>query len=300
MDYNCYNCYDSFIYCLLMIIWIASYPKSGNTWIRSFITSLLYSNDGTNDFSNLDKIKQFPDRSLFKNFVNDFQNIEEVYKNWLKVKNYINLDNKIKFLKTHHVNCTIKSYDFYDEANSLGTIHVVRDPRNVLISIKNHFSLNDFNEAKEFILKEKNWVGIILNKNNILKDNKIPTLISSWRINYLSWKKITKNYLLIKYEDLIKDPNKEFFKISYYLENIMNTKFEKNKILNAIKTSSFNNMQILEKKGLFKEYVTDDNNKKINFFNLGPKNDWKIYLKNEIVEEINFKFKNEMKELGYI
>tara|TARA_B100000965_G_scaffold66167_1_gene51883 strand:- start:9745 stop:10596 length:852 start_codon:yes stop_codon:yes gene_type:complete len=283
-----------------MIIWIASYPKSGNTWIRSFITSLLYSNDGTNDFSNLDKIKQFPDRSLFKNFVNDFQNIEEVYKNWLKVKNYINLDNKIKFLKTHHVNCTIKSYDFYDEANSLGTIHVVRDPRNVLISIKNHFSLNDFNEAKEFILKEKNWVGIILNKNNILKDNKIPTLISSWRINYLSWKKITKNYLLIKYEDLIKDPNKEFFKISYYLENIMNTKFEKNKILNAIKTSSFNNMQILEKKGLFKEYVTDDNNKKINFFNLGPKNDWKIYLKNEIVEEINFKFKNEMKELGYI
>ena len=283
-----------------MIIWIASYPKSGNTWIRSFITSLLYSNDGTNDFSNLDKIKQFPDRSLFKNFVNDFQNIEEVYKNWLKVKNYINLDNKIKFLKTHHVNCTIKSYDFYDEANSLGTIHIVRDPRNVLISIKNHFSLNDFNEAKEFILKEKNWVGIILNKNNILKDNKIPTLISSWRINYLSWKKITKNYLLVKYEDLIKDPNKEFFKISYYLENIMNTKFEKNKILNAIKTSSFNNMQILEKKGLFKEYVTDDNNKKINFFNLGPKNDWKIYLKNEIVEEINFKFKNEMKELGYI
>ena len=283
-----------------MIIWIASYPKSGNTWIRSFITSLLYSNDGTNDFSNLDKIKQFPDRSLFKNFVNDFQNIEEVYKNWLKVKNYINLDNKIKFLKTHHVNCTIKSYNFYDEANSLGTIHVVRDPRNVLISIKNHFSLNDFNEAKEFILKEKNWVGIILNKNNILKDNKIPTLISSWRINYLSWKKITKNYLLVKYEDLIKDPNKEFFKISYYLENIMNTKFEKNKILNAIKTSSFKNMQILEKKGLFKEYVTDDNNKKINFFNLGPKNDWKIYLKNEIVEEINFKFKNEMKELGYI
>jgi len=283
-----------------MIIWIASYPKSGNTWIRSFITSLLYSNDGTNDFSNLDKIKQFPDRSLFKNFVNDFQNIEEVYKNWLKVKNYINLDNKIKFLKTHHVNCTIKSYNFYDEANSLGTIHVVRDPRNVLISIKNHFSLNDFNEAKEFILKEKNWVGMILNKNNILKDNKIPTLISSWRINYLSWKKITKNYLLVKYEDLIKDPNKEFFKISYYLENIMNTKFEKNKILNAIKTSSFKNMQILEKKGLFKEYVTDDNNKKINFFNLGPKNDWKIYLKNEIVEEINFKFKNEMKELGYI
>jgi len=95
-----------------MIIWITSYPKSGNTWIRSFLTSLLYSDDGKNDFSNLDKIKQFPDRSLFKNFIHDFQNVGEVYKNWLNVQNYINLDNQIKFLKTHHVNCTIKNYKF--------------------------------------------------------------------------------------------------------------------------------------------------------------------------------------------
>jgi hypothetical protein len=279
-----------------MIIWITSYPKSGNTWIRSFLTSLLYSNDGKNDFSNLDKIKQFPDRSLFKNFIHDFQNVEKVYKNWLNVQNYINLDNQIKFLKTHHVNCTIKNYKFYNDTNSLGTIHIVRDPRNVLISIKNHFSLKDFDEAKEFIFKEKNWVGFIANKNDIITDNKIPTLISSWKINYLSWKKITKNYLLVKYEDLIKDPHKEFFKISNYLEKIMNTKFNENKILNAIKTSSFSNMQDLEKKGLFKENVTGDNNNKIKFFNLGPKNDWKLCLKNEIVEEINFKFKNEMKE----
>ena len=283
-----------------MIIWIASYPKSGNTWIRSFLTSLLYSNDGKNDFSNLDKIKQFPDRSLFKKFINDFQNVEEIYKNWLNVQNYINLDNKIKFLKTHHVNCTIKNYKFYSDTNSLGAIHIVRDPRNVLTSIKNHFSLKDFDEAKEFIFKEKNWVGLIANKNDIITDNKIPTLISSWKINYLSWKKITKNYLLVKYEDLIKDPHKEFFKISNYLEKIMNTKFNENKILNAIKTSSFSNMQDLEKKGLFKENVTGDNNNKIKFFNLGPKNDWKLCLKNEIVEEINFKFKNEMKELGYL
>ena len=300
MGYNYYNRYDSFESYLLMIIWITSYPKSGNTWIRSFLTSLLYSDDGKNDFSNLDKIKQFPDRSLFKNFIHDFQNVEEVYKNWLNVQNYINLDNQIKFLKTHHVNCTIKNYKFYDDANSLGTIHIVRDPRNVLTSIKNHFSLKDFDEAKEFILKEKNWVGFTANKNDIITDNKIPTLISSWKINYLSWKKITKNYLLVKYEDLIKDSHKEFFKISNYLEKIMNTKFDENKILNAIKTSSFSNMQDLEKKDLFKENVTGDNNNKIKFFNLGPKNDWKLCLKNEIVEEINFKFKNEMKELGYL
>ena len=83
-----------------MIIWLASYPKSGNTWVRSFLTSLLYTDDGKNDFSNLDKIKQFPGRYQFENFVNDFQDIEEIYKNWLNAQDYINLDRKIKFLKT--------------------------------------------------------------------------------------------------------------------------------------------------------------------------------------------------------
>tara|TARA_A100001234_G_C12558642_1_gene356366 strand:+ start:75 stop:926 length:852 start_codon:yes stop_codon:yes gene_type:complete len=283
-----------------MIIWLASYPKSGNTWVRSFLTSLLYTDDGKNDFSNLDKIKQFPGRYQFENFVNDFQDIEEIYKNWLNAQDYINLDRKIKFLKTHHVNCTIKDYEFYNNSNSLGVIHIVRDPRNVLISIKNHFLLKDFDEAKEFILKEKNWVGIIKNKDNIITDNQIPTLISSWKINYLSWKNKVNNYLLVKYEDLVKNPKKEFFRISDFLEKIMNTKFKENKILNSIKTSSFDNMQNLEKKGLFKEYVKSENNSKIKFFNLGPKNDWKLYLNKEIVEEINFKFKKEMEELGYL
>jgi len=283
-----------------MIIWLASYPKSGNTWVRSFLTSLLYTDDGKNDFSNLDKIKQFPGRYQFKNFVNDFQDIEEIYKNWLNAQDYINLDKKIKFLKTHHVNCTIKDYKFYNDSNSLGAIHIVRDPRNVLISIKNHFLLKDLDEAKEFILKEKNWVGIVKNKNYFITDNQIPTLISSWKINYLSWKNKVNNYLLVKYEDLVKNPKKEFFRISHFLEKIMNTKFKENKILNSIKTSSFDNMQNLEKKGLFKEYVKSENNSKIKFFNLGPKNDWKLHLNKEIVEEINFKFKKEMEELGYL
>ncbi len=28
-----------------MIIWLASYPKSGNTWVRFFLVSILYSNE---------------------------------------------------------------------------------------------------------------------------------------------------------------------------------------------------------------------------------------------------------------
>tara|TARA_B100000965_G_scaffold388702_1_gene393522 strand:- start:326 stop:1174 length:849 start_codon:yes stop_codon:yes gene_type:complete len=282
-----------------MIIWLASYPKSGNTWIRSFVSALLYTSEGQNDFSNLKRIKQFPAKSLFKDFTLDLQNPEEIYKNWIEVQNFLNLDNEIKFLKTHHVNCVIGKYKFTDDQNTLGVIHIVRDPRNVLLSLKNHFSL-DNNKALEFMSKEKHWVGIEKEDEDKFRDNMIPTLISSWDIHYQTWKNKTKNYLLIKYEDLAENPEIEFLKITNYLEKLTNKKFDKKNISRAIETTSFEYMQKLEDKGYFSENARGYNKNKVKFFNLGQKNDWKKLLNNEIIEKIDLKFNKEMKELGYL
>jgi len=59
-------------------------------------------------------------------------------------------------------------------------------------------------------------------------------------------------------------------------------------------------MQNLEDKGYFFENARGQNKNKVKFFNLGPKNDWKNLLNNEIIEEINLKFNKEMKELRYL
>ena len=283
-----------------MITWLASYPKSGNTWIRSFISALLYTDEGQNDFSNLKKIRQFPARSQFKDFVQDLQNPEQVYRNWTTVQNFLNLDKKIKFLKTHQINCTIDKYNFTDDENTIGVIHVVRDPRNVLLSIKNHFSFDNQNEALEFISKEKHWIGIEKRKDDKIRDNMIPTLISSWNIHYQTWKNKTKNYLLIKYEDLQESPEKEFKKIVNFIEKLTNNKFDERKINKAIETTSFEYMQNLEDNGYFSENARDHSENKVKFFNLGPKNDWKKLLNNEIIEKLNLKFNKEMKELKYL
>ena len=49
-----------------MIIWLASYPKSGNTWVRSIVSSLLYSDDGIFNFKLLHKIDQFLKKNILK------------------------------------------------------------------------------------------------------------------------------------------------------------------------------------------------------------------------------------------
>ena len=47
-----------------MIIWLASYPKSGNTLLRSMLTAYFYSKDGIFNFELLKNINQFPNQTL--------------------------------------------------------------------------------------------------------------------------------------------------------------------------------------------------------------------------------------------
>ena len=278
-----------------MIIWLASYPKSGNTWVRAFLSSILYTKQGINDFSTLYKIQQFPRKEHFENLVDNFQDPKKICENWKNAQDRINLDNKIKLLKTHHVLCKIDNFEFTDNSNSLGVIYIVRDPRTVLLSIKHHFGMKDFDEGRNFIINENIWLGINKSEKYKNRANKVPTLISSWRVNYLSWKNKIQNSLIVRYEDLLSNPQTEFFKITKFLEKLMNRKFEEEKINNAIKSTSFQALQKLEERGLFTEQGQG-----AKFFNSGPNADWKSQLDKNIVDEINLKFKNEMLELGYL
>jgi hypothetical protein len=280
-----------------MIIWIASYPKSGNTWVRSIISSLIYSADGNFDFDLLQKIKQFPSKKHFENFTNDFQNINEIKKYWIESQNLINLDKEVKFFKTHHINCKIGEHAFTNKSNTLGTIYVVRDPRNLINSFTNHYSI-DKNTAKNFIISRQSVTGAL---GEMKKDNKIFTILGSWNDHVKSWTNMNQNLLLIKYEDLIKNPLNEINKIIKFLANLIDFSYNEEKINNIINSTSFEVMKKKETEKGFHESVMDNSGEnKVNFFNLGKENKWEKYLNSEDQEFIKEKLGLEMKELGYI
>ena len=280
---------------ILMIIWIASYPKSGNTWLRSIITSLLYTTDGIFDFKLIKKIKQFPTRNQFQEFTKNFNDINEISKFWLLAQDKINLTEEIKFFKTHNLNCAVNKNSFTNKSHTLGTIYVVRDPRNLVNSIKNHYNKGNDEEAKNFLISKK-----ILSR--VPKDNEadIATLLGSWSDHYNFWTKRNSNLLLIKYEDLILDTKKELERIIIYLKKFMTVEINPEKIKNILSTTSFDHLKNLENKGLFNENVYDSKKNKIRFFNKGPSNDWTKVLDKKIQDDIEKIFYKEMKELGYI
>ena len=69
-----------------MIIWLASYPKSGNTWVRFFILSLLFGNKRKINLDHLRNIEQFPSKSQFVGVELDLKNMREIAKNWITVQ----------------------------------------------------------------------------------------------------------------------------------------------------------------------------------------------------------------------
>ena len=278
-----------------MIVWLASYPKSGNTWVRLFLNTLLFGKDGNVDINDI-KIKQFPLKENFSGLTDNIDDVNEFVKNCNLAQTKINLDNEIKFLKTHHALWKNGNYSFTGLENTLGVIHIIRDPRNVITSVLNHFNRDNYIHALEFMKDPLQCIGIKGGKSG--KD--LMTIISSWGNHYNSWKKFDKNNLLIKYENLINDPEKEFVKLCNFIESISGLKFEKKLILKVIENCEFYNLKKQETSNGFLEGTTDKANIKNKFFNLGPENDWKKILNKKIKDEIEILFEKEMMDAGYL
>ena len=282
-----------------MIFWIASYPKSGNTWLRSLLCAYYYSSDGIFNQKLLKKISQFPQKHHFVNFDYNPKIVTDTSRFWIKAQNEINRDSKLKFFKTHNVLGAINNNNFTNKENSIGGIYLVRDPRNIITSLQNHFELNK-DEALKFMLSEKKYLYDYYQTNDFSDFQ----FISSWEKNYKSW---TKQDIfpikVIKYEELMNNTFETFKEIIIFIEKI--TKIEKifieSKAKNSIQSTSFNKMKKIEQSKGFNESVLSKNHsKKIPFFHLGPKNDWKKIFNEDFIKNVTLKFKPLLKELNYI
>ena len=278
-----------------MIVWCASYPKSGNTWVKAIIASLLYSEDGIFNFDMLKKIGLFPIRHQFKDFIKDYSNLKKISEHWIKAQEKINLDGKLRIYKTHSGNYNFFGNDFTNSKNTFGVIYIVRDPRNMISSIANHYQ-DYFKTSTDFLLEERKLLFVTYPKDPKHKsETNIVNLLGSWKNHYNSWK-ISSNLIIIRYEDLITDTKSQINKLIIFLKKFGDFKTNNEKINNIIKTTSFEVLQKKEEKYGFKEAAS----KKIKFFNLGPKNTWKNIADEKLIYKIEKNFKKEMKELNYL
>ena len=140
-----------------MIIWIASYPKSGNTWVRSLISSYFFSDTGNFDFNLLKNISLYPSPKYFKNKIKKPGDVSFL---WESSQSNIIKREKLTFLKTHNALVALNNKNFTSENTTLGAIYIIRDPRNILSSLKNHYGFKDYYETLDFMTNKKNIFGM--------------------------------------------------------------------------------------------------------------------------------------------
>ena len=277
-----------------MIIWIASYPKSGNTYIRSFLSAYFFTNTGNFDFKLLKNIEQFPDKQFFNGFID---NIDDASKSWLSIQKDLIKSNKTRFLKTHSAFISFNNNQFTNAETTLGSVYIVRDPRSIVTSIMNHFSMDQF-EAAEMLFDEDR--GIKSSDGNLAT----YSFLSSWCNHYNSWNNLkTIKSILIKYEDLEKSNEEIFSNLIRYINNLIgsNEGIDHQKFIKALDTTKFSFLKKKEgEEGFVESVYSKSKDHKIPFFNQGFKNDWENVLEKKVLDKIEKKFYKEMKLLGYL
>ena len=288
------------------IFWTASYPKSGNTWLRLILCGIFFTDNG--NLQNLDILNNIPKLDTFENFkfikklsLKDYKTIfnyteydhestSTLAKYWLESQKKINKDKRINFFKTHNARLKFKNFVYTNELTTSGFIYIYRDPRDIVISYSKHLN-KDLDSTINFI-KNNNIMG------NKKTKNRMPEFIYNWQDHYRSWKNFIKvPGLFIRFEDLLYDPEKEinkiilFFKSNYKIE-ILN---KNQKIKNIIKSTNFENLQNIEKKLGFIE-----KSEYSKFFREGSCGQWKKKLDKKQIISIENAFEKLMAELNYI
>ena len=252
----------------MKLIWIASYPKSGNTWLRFFLYSYYYGIP----MNSRDINKKIPD-------IHTPNKLDE------------NLEKRV-FSKTHFLN----SNQHPHFANTLGSIYIIRHPKDVLLSNLNYFRLTGHTQIDQVEFAR-----------SFIKHKGLPIWqqagMGSWPEHVASWKNNSQMpQFFIKYEELKSDPEKYFFDIINFLDNDVDSK----KLDQALLRSSFENMRRIEnnekKKNKFGEVFwgnTQTAKQGIRFLNKGGVNQKLKHIDPALDEEFDKAFENELKMYGY-
>ena len=212
-----------------------------------------------------------------------------VANNWINAQKIINKKSpKTKIFKTHSVRGVVNGNFFTDSSVCLGFIYIIRDPRDIVVSLSKHMGI-DTNKA----------IDIILNNNKFMtSSHKVNELVCTWKNNLESWLTFTDvPRLVIRYEDIVENLNKILNQLIEFIEKIakLEIKNKENKIKNVIKSTNFDILKKEENKRGFKEASNFSS-----FFREGKSGQWLKELTNDQIKLMENKLNKTLKKLNYI
>ena len=271
------------------LIWLASYPKSGNTWLRAFLYNLLRNPRTPAPINELDSFCLGESAAGWyaarAGRPVDDMSMEEIMALRPDVhRDFTRAFPDSVFVKTHNFLGECCGIPLHNMDVTAGAIYVVRNPLDVVVSMTDHFGL-DLDGAIERLA---NPVAA-----TETADGHVAEFHNSWSTHVKSWTESPSPGLLVtRYEDLSDHPTRSFRQIAEFL----GLKPPKERLRRAVKFSSFRVLQAQEKRDSFKEKSAHSQA----FFRKGRKAQWKTELTAAQIDRVVRDHGEQMARFGYL
>lgn len=194
------------------IVWLASFPKSGNTWLRCFLDAYFLNDLDINDIvtSVTDDVTGLYSTGDGYDITKAPIDIQQLCRPMAMLR-LVNMHRKTRgdslplFVKTHTPHLLANGIEYHPENLTKAVVYLVRDPRDVMPSYARHMGV-DHDKALDWMQdKYRTLSG---------NDARVSELVSSWDGHVQSYLNATShNVLWVRYEDLLAAPEKYFSKI---------------------------------------------------------------------------------------
>jgi hypothetical protein len=270
------------------IVWLASYPKSGNTWVRAFLHNYITDAQAPHGINKLHEFSASECNAAFFRAHDPrpapLYTEAEVQRMRPAVHTDLTrLHDDLVFVKTHNAALAVHGVPLCTPAVTAGAIYIVRDPRDVAVSYA-RYTKRDLDEI----------IGFMGNAGaaNRSTDAQVFELLSSWSRHAESWAAV-KRRLLVRYEDLLAAPEKGFGRIVRFLGGEVDTA----RLARAIRHCDFVELAAQE---AAHGYEARGPNEAAAFFHTGQAAQWKGVLTAAQVKRIEADHASVMRGFGYL
>lgn len=272
------------------LIWLASYPKSGNTWMRAFLHNLLRNPPKPAGINELDQFCLSESKPHWylpytAGRPTESLSLAEI----MAIRPRVQQDMTRAFpdsvfVKTHNFLGESHGYPLVNQAVTAGAIYIVRNPLDVTLSAADHFGLT-IDQAIDFMA--------LPGAATVNDARNVPEVLGSWSMHVKSWTQQPHPALLVlRYEDMLTRPADSFGRVISFLR----LPPDRARLDRALRFSSFKELSKQEKKGGFRERSQNSRS----FFRVGKPDQWREALTQDQIARIVERHGEQMRRFGYV
>lgn len=271
------------------IVWLASYPKSGNTWARIFLSNYLLNAETPVPINQAHRLAMGDSiAKTYHKVAGRRINVADIGLTLgLRIKvleAIVNNNADVNMVKTHNLRGTVRGVEIIPERLTRSAVYILRNPLDMVLSYARHYAM-PVDKAVDAICHRDNA--------NAPTEETVAQFLGTWSDHVRGWTSYAPYpVLVLRYEDLLNDPRNSFARLVEH----MGVPLDEDRLDRAIRFSSFKEVSKQEETSGFVEKSEGSER----FFARGTSDQWKTDLSDDLARRIRRSHRDVMKRYGYL